>query len=111
MSRGHNPMLQQIEAKYAAYYAALYQAKLDMSMQVVQDAACFAANEVFQMGQGRAPDFCASIRDHTNNILRLMDEDLRDDGDFEYTKAKVDEKLKRIVGEKNFTPWEERYSK
>lgn len=104
-----NHMLKKLEAKYEAYYQQLFQAKLDMAMQVVQDAACFAAHDMFKMGPGRAIDFCAVIRDYTNEMMRLMNSDLKDDQDFEYTKAKIDEALKRIVGEQNFTPWESRY--
>lgn len=106
-----NPMIQKIEAKYEAYYQNLFQAKIDMAMQVVQDAACFAAHDMFKMGPGRAIDFCASIRDYTNEMMKLMKNDLTDDQDYEYTKAKIDEALKRIVGEQNFTPWESRYSR
>ena len=104
-----NPMLRKMEAKYEAYYQALFQSKIDMAMQVVQDAACFAAHDMFKMGPGRAVDFCVAIRDYTNEMMLLMKEDLQDDQNFEYTKAKIDDELKRIVGEENFTPWEGRY--
>lgn len=109
MAHKTNPMLQKIEAKYEAHYQALFQAKLDMAMQVVQDAACFAAHDMFKMGPGRAIDFCVAIRDYTNEMMKLMNSDLDDDQDYEYTKAKIDEALKCIVGEENFTPWEGRY--
>ena len=106
-----NPMLRKMEAKYEAYYQNLFQAKLDQSMQMVQDAACFAAHDMFKMGPGRAVDFCAAIRDYANEMIKLMSYDLDDDQDYEYTKAKIDEALKRIVGEENFAPWEVRYAK
>lgn len=106
-----SPMLQKIEAKYAAYYAALFQAKLDMAMQIVQDAACMAAHDVFQMGPGRAADFCIKTREYANEMVHLIKDDQDDDREFVYAKAKIDEKLKRIVGEENFLPWEGRYTK
>ena len=84
--------------------------RLNMAMQIVQDAACFAANDVFQMGQGRAPDFCFALRSYTNEMAHLIRDDQDDDKDFEYSRAKIDERMKRIVGKKNFAPWEERYS-
>ena len=111
MAHKTNPMLQKIEAKYEAHYQALFQAKLDTSMQMVQDAACFAAHDIFKMGPGRAVDFCAAIRDYANEMIKLMGSDLNDDQDYEYTKAKIDDALKRIVGEENFAPWEVRYAK
>ena len=106
-----NPTLQKIEAKYEAYYAKLFNAKLDMAMQMVQDAACFAAHDVFKMGPGRAVDFCIAIREYANEMVHLMRDDQKDDKEFVYTKAKVDEKLCRIVGKENFLPWELRYPK
>lgn len=111
MARGNSPMLQEIERKYATYYAKLFQARLDMTMQIVQDASCFAAHDVFQMGPGRAVDFCIAVRNYTNEMVHLIRDDQDDDEDFVYSKAKIDEKLKKIIGEKNFAPWEERYSK
>ena len=111
MGRKGSPMLQQIEAKYATFYANLFQAKLDMAMQIVQDASCFAAHDVFQMGPGRAVDFCAKTREYANEMIRFIRDDQDDDEDFEYSKAKIDEELKRIVGAENFAPWEERYAR
>lgn len=105
----NSPMLQKIEAKHHAYYAALFHARLDMAMQIVQDAACFAAHDVFQMGAGRAPEFCASLRTYTNEMAHFIRDDQDDDRTFQYSKAKIDENLKKIVGEENFVPWSVRY--
>ena len=103
-----NDLLRRIEAKYAAHYAALYQAKIRMTIQIAQDAAMIAANEVLQMGPGRAPDFAAVMRDTVNEIADVMLADQKDDEKFAYTRGVVDRRLKRICGE-NFVPWEERY--
>lgn len=103
-----NDLLRRVEAKYAARYAALYHAKIGMTLQLAQDAAMIAANEVLQMGPGRAPDFAAVMRDTVNEIADVMLADQKDDEKFAYTRGVVDRRLKKICGE-NFVPWEERY--
>ena len=104
-----NGMLAKMEAKYKAYYDALFKARLRMILQIGQDAGCIAANEVLKMGAGRAEDYCVAYREAVNQMVWLIFEDQNDDKDFVYSKAKIDERLKSIVGEKNFAPWEERY--
>ena len=103
-----NDLLRRIEAKYAAQYAALYHAKIGMTLQIAQDAAMIAANEVLQMGPKRAPDFAAVMRDTVNEIAGVMLKDQKDDEKFAYTRGVIDRRLKKICGE-NFVPWEERY--
>lgn len=103
-----NDLLRRIEAKYAAHYAALYQAKMRMTLQIAQDAAMIAANEVLQMGPGRAPDFASKMREVVNEIADVMLADQKDDEKFAYTRGVVDRRLKKICGE-NFVPWEGRY--
>ena len=103
-----NDLLRRIEAKYAAHYAALYQAKMRMTLQLAQDAAMIAANEVLQMGPGRAPDFANKMREVVNEIADVMLADQKDDEKFAYTRGVVDRRLKKICGE-HFVPWEERY--
>ena len=103
-----NDLLRRIEAKYAAHYAALYQAKMRMTLQIAQDAAMIAANEVLHMGPGRAKEFAMAFTEAVNDIGTMMFEDQQDDKEFVYTKARVDRRLKEICGE-NFEPWEVRY--
>ena len=74
-----NDLLRRIEAKYAAQYAALYHAKIGMTLQIARDAAMIAANEVLQMGPKRAPDFAAVMRDTVNEIADVMLADQKDD--------------------------------
>ena len=105
-----NDLLRRIEAKYAAHYAALYQAKMRMTLQIAQDAAMIAANEVLQMGPGRAKEFAMAFTEAVNDIGTMMFEDQQDDKEFVYTKARVDRRLKEICGE-HFVPWEVRYGK
>ena len=103
-----NELLRRIEAKYAAHYAALYHAKIGMTLQLAQDAAMISANEVLQMGPGRASDFASKMREVVNEIADVMLADQKDDEKFAYTRGVVDRRLKKICGE-NFVPWEERY--
>lgn len=103
-----NDLLRRIEAKYAAHYAALYQAKMRMTLQIAQDAAMIAANEVLQLGPGGAEEFALAFMETINDIGILMHDDQKDDKDYIYTRGVVDRKLKKICGE-NFQPWEERY--
>ena len=103
-----NDLLRRLEAKYAAHYDALYRSKLGMTLQIAQDAAMIAANEVLQMGPGRAKEFALAFTEAVNDIGTMMFEDQMDDPEFVYTKARVDRRLKEICGE-NFVPWEERY--
>lgn len=39
----------------------------------------------------------------------MVVDDQKDDKEFVYSKAKIDEQIKLIVGNENFQPWEERY--
>lgn len=100
-----NAMLSRIEAKYNA----LFHAKMDMLLQMGQDAAMMAAHEVLGMGPGRAEAFCAAYAEAFNEMARMMCEDQRDDKEFAYAKAKIDGYIESIVGEDKFQPWEERY--
>lgn len=100
-----NPMLAKIEAKYNA----LLHRKMDTLMQMGQDAAMIAAHDVLQLGPGRAQDFCVAYIDAMNSMARMVAEDSKDDKEFVYAKAKIDEQIRAIVGPENFKPWEERF--
>lgn len=73
--------------------------------QMCLDAAMIAANEVFNMGPSRAEAFCNAFSDALVSIALMT---VSDTPDMEYTKAKLDQRLKQICGDK-FQPWEERY--
>ena len=103
-----NDLLRRLEAKAELKYAALYQAKMRMTLQLAQDAAMIAANEVLQMGPGRSLDFANKMREVVNEIADVMPADQKDDEKFAYTRGVVDRRLKKICGE-HFVPWEERY--
>ena len=100
-----NPVIAKIEAKYNA----MFHAKMDMLMQMGQDVAMIAAHEVLGLGPGRAKNFCEAYIEAMNDMAHMVVDDQKDDSEFVYAKAKIDEKIKGIVGTDNFKPWEERY--
>lgn len=104
-----NPMLAKLEAQMEIKYAILFQRKMDILLQMGQDAANFAAHDTLGMGPGRAVAFNVSYREHYNRIARLTVDDAADDPEIWYTKAKIDEELGSIVGPDNLAPWDERY--
>ena len=73
--------------------------------QMCLDAAMIAANEVFQMGPGRAEAFASAFSQALTDIAEMAVSDTKD---LEYSKAKLDERLIQICGE-HFVPWEGRY--
>jgi hypothetical protein len=99
-------MLSKIEAKYRN----LFLAKMDTLTQMCDDAALIAAHEVFGMGPGRAEKFHREYIHQISEMARFCVDDQKDDKEFVYAKTKIDEQLKAIVGEENFTPWEDRYN-
>lgn len=83
--------------------------QLMFAMQYAEDAAMMAAAEVFGMGEERAKRFGQAYCRYVNEISKLIHTDSKDDKDCEYSRAKIDQKLKEICG-KYFVPWEERYN-
>ena len=104
-----NPMLERIYAAAEKKYRDLFHAKMDMLLQMGQDAAMIAANETLHMGATRAADFCAAYINAMNEMAHMAAEDQKDDPEFLWTKTKIDERIKGIVGEENFVAWEDRY--
>lgn len=100
-----NPMIAKIEAKYNA----LFHRRMDMLMQMGQDAAIIAAHKELKLGPGRAKGFCVAYIETINSMARMVVDDQKDDKDFVYAKTKIDEKILSIVGPDIFKPWEERY--
>lgn len=101
-------LLRKVNAQSKAKYAYLFQRKIDMAMQIVQDAAFLAAADVFQMGPGRCEAFGVAIREYVNEMARMMRADQQSDPEYVYTREKVDRRLRQICGDK-FEPWEVRY--
>jgi len=79
--------------------------------QIDCDAACMAANDIFQMGPSRAKAFMDKMTEYVNEIGKMTLEDAKADVTLEYTKATLDKRIKDIVGEENFQPWDVRYGR
>lgn len=79
--------------------------------QIDLDAAMMAANEVFQMGPGRAKQFQDAMIEYVNEISSMFVEDSKGDATLEYSKATLDKRIESIVGEENFEPWDIRYGR
>lgn len=104
-----NPMLARIEAAAEDRYQVRFHKSMDMLLQMGQDAAMIAAHDVLQLGPGRAEDFCIAYREAINDMARRVVDDQMDDPEFVYSKAKIDEQIRSIVGPDKFVPWEVRY--
>jgi len=104
-----NAMLARLEAQYEAKYATLFRRRMDSLLQMCQDAACIAAHNALGMGPGRAENFCSEYRLTINRMSDMTMTDAVGDPDIWYTKAKLDEELRAIVGPDKFVPWDERY--
>lgn len=104
-----NPMLDKIELKWKTHYENLFKARVAMMLQMGQDAAMMAAHDVCQLGAGRATDFAVSYRENINEMANVVLDDQKDDKQFWYAKDWRDKRIRLIVGEENFLPWEECY--
>lgn len=100
-----NDVLGRIEARLSAKYHR----RIDTVTQMCCDAAMIAANEVLNLGPGRAKAFYTAYITAVNEIAGMVSEDAEYDKDFVYAKTKIDERIRSIVGKENFDPWEERY--
>lgn len=78
-------------------------------MQMMKDVATITANRVLGLGSGRAAAFLEAYDEVANEVAEMFVEDSEDDRQLWYSKAKLDEQLKVIVGEELFQPYEERY--
>lgn len=101
-------LLRKIDAQKQLVHEIALSREVDRVTQMVQDAAFFAAADVFQMGPGRCEAFGAALRKYVNEMARMMCMDKEGDPECVYTKEKVDQRMKRICGDK-FAPWEVRY--
>lgn len=103
-----NAMLANIEAKYKSKYQAEFYDKIDVLKQMCIDSAFMAAADVFQMGPGRCESFGKAMMGYLQEMSLMMSADSKDDPELTYTCAKVDQRLKKICGDK-FDPWDVRY--
>ena len=78
------------------------------SMQWCADAAILAAHDVFQRKGEKLVEFHNAFVKYANEIAEMTLADAKDDKSIEYTKGKVDGRLKELLGP-SFQPWEIRY--
>lgn len=74
--------------------------------QLMADAAVIALNRAFGFGPVRAAKFLDAMNQAATDMADLI---MEDTNDTEYSRTKIDNELRSIVGEENFTPWDERY--
>lgn len=80
-------------------------------MQLAEDAAFMAANEVLGLGPGRAKAFGEAFVKYANDIAELVVEDSKADNEIVYAKTVLDRRIREIVGEDNFSPFDKRYGR
>lgn len=90
---------------------ALLREQTFIRTQMMKDVAMIAANDVLGLGPGRAVAFSEAYDKTANEIAELFITDGEDDEKLWYAKQKLDERLKAIVGEENFVPYDDRYGK
>lgn len=104
---GKNQMIITAQRIASAIVAEQTKARLALGF----DAAIIAAHEVFNMGPGRAAAFANAYNSAMEELAHLYVGDSKENGDktLEYAKAKRDELILKIVGEKNFVPFDATY--
>lgn len=85
--------------------------KLDMVLQVSSDGALMAADDVFEITEDQAKDFHDAHVKYVNKMAHMAVVEDKDDPQMWWTKDTIDNRLKKIVGEKNFVPWDERMTR
>lgn len=78
------------------------------TIQQCEDMALITLNEDFGFGETRAREFLLKFRETFKAYAELCLDDAGGDADLTYTKASIDRKLERIMGD-GFLPWEKRY--
>lgn len=79
-----------------------------ITTQWCEDAAILAANEVFQRRGDKLDEFRQAYRKWAMEIANTTLEDAANDQEIWFTKGRLDELLKDVLGE-HFVPWDERY--
>lgn len=83
--------------------------KLRMAMQQSCDGAVMAAEDVFGCTEEQAAEFIAAHMENVNKMSHMAVVEDKDDPDMWWTKDTIDRRIRKIVGEKNFQPWDQRY--
>lgn len=118
MGKKMNPALQVIEMKKRiAFLESAIVVRENAAVNMAKDASLIAAKEIFQLGPGRSKAYCDAFDQAMLEMLHMCNDEATSTTDskgnidisIDYTKAKIDEKIRSIVGDENFVPFEERY--
>lgn len=96
-------------AKLQAQKEAEIAAHRKFTINWCADAAILAANEVFQRRGKKLAEFRDVYMRYAHEIAEMTMDDAKADKSLEYTKYKLDERLKDLLGE-DFKTWDERYT-
>lgn len=108
MANKQNPLL----AKYEAIWEARYTARLREALRIGEDANLISADEVFgDITEEQAELLHQTYKDTVKKICKLLLDDSKDDPDLEWSTDNVDKRIRKIVGEKNFRPWNKRHGR
>ncbi len=105
MAKKQNPLL----ARYEAIWERRYQARLHESLRIGEDALLIAVDDVVGLTKEQAVELRCVYRDTLREIAKMVVGDSVDDPDTEWSRAKVDDRIRNIVGDPDFQPWDERH--
>ena len=104
MAKKVNPMLAKIQARHEVELRW----QREFTIQQCCDMMLIALNDEFGFGADRLHKMEEVYYAVFAEYARMAIADGKDDPDIEYTRAKVDAKLRQIMGD-HFRPWGERY--
>lgn len=105
MAKKQNPLL----AQYEAIWERRYQLRLHEALRICEDANLIATEDVVGLTEEQALELRKVFRDTVREITKMVVEDSNDDPDTEWSRAKVDDRIRGLVGNDNFEPWETRH--
>ena len=109
--RKYEEKVKQLEAEFKRLLEverANNRKKLLIGMQMADDSALMAADDIFDVNEYSAERFHDRYVYYVNKMSHMAVVEDKDDPDMEWTKATIDRRLLQIVGKKNFVPWDER---
>lgn len=106
------PTMKKHGSSYLAVRSAVSETVLrrerNFTRQFMIDAAVLAVHRTFGTGPKRMQDFYVDLHEVMQEMATMICTDSRADKDLEYSKAKLDEALRPLLGV-NFHPYDERY--
>lgn len=102
---GPNPILaaQEFKLEYG------YRAKLNVLLQITEDACVLSTKNVRGLGPDSAKALRQEFRKMVNTISELLVMDSKDDPDIVWSRDKVDKALAEIEGPENAKEWDDRF--